>query len=97
MQRVQNLEYLSTLTLADESSCEAYFLRQYEDLGDSARGALRLALLTEEIPETLFEQCRDLRRFGQTVHQRVSGWRARFIRSDAADRRILAVDEAQTT
>ncbi len=55
MQRVQNLEYLSTLTLADVSSREAYFLRQYQDLGGSARCALRLALLTEEIPETIYD------------------------------------------
>ncbi len=54
MQRVQNLEFLSTVTLADVSSREAYFARQYQDIAESARGALRLALLTEEIPETLF-------------------------------------------
>ena len=55
MQRVQNLEFLSTVTLSDVSLREAYFARQYQDIGESARGALRLALLTEEIPETLFD------------------------------------------
>jgi hypothetical protein len=54
MQRMQNLEHLSTVTLADVSAREAFFLRQYQDIGDAARGALRLAVLTEEIPETLF-------------------------------------------
>ncbi len=55
MQRVQNLEHLSTVKFSEVSKCEAFFVRQYEDLGDSARCALRLALLTEEIPETLYD------------------------------------------
>ena len=54
MQRVQSLEYLSTLKISDVSALEAYFVRQYQDLGESARCALRLALLTEEIPQTLY-------------------------------------------
>ena len=54
IQRVRNLEVLATITPNEESSFESYFARQYDDLGDSARGALRLALLTEEIPETLY-------------------------------------------
>ncbi|QEG01104.1 Bifunctional uridylyltransferase/uridylyl-removing enzyme [Stieleria maiorica] len=55
VQRIQGLEYLDTLKRSEiTSSDEAYFLRQYQDIGDSGRGALRLALLTDEIPQTLY-------------------------------------------
>ncbi len=54
LQRVQNLEYLATLKLGGVNPREAFFVRQYQDLGESARCALRLALLAEEIPQTLF-------------------------------------------
>ena len=53
MQRVESLEYLSTRKTTDVDSLESYFLRQYQAIGESARCALRLALLTEEIPQTL--------------------------------------------
>ncbi|PAY18876.1 hypothetical protein CKO51_14310 [Rhodopirellula sp. SM50] len=55
VQRLEGLEYLDTLKRSAVSSRdEAYFLRQYQDIGDSGRGALRLALLTDEIPQTVY-------------------------------------------
>ncbi len=54
MQRIENLEHLATRKLTGDDALEEYFVRQYRDLGASARGALRLALLTEEIPETMY-------------------------------------------
>ena len=57
VQRIRGLEYLATLKRADvDSREEAFFLRQYQDLGGSARGALRIALLADEIPQCLYDQ-----------------------------------------
>lgn len=53
VQRIENLEKLTTSKESDRSDTESFFHRQYHELGDSARCALRLALLTEEIPKTL--------------------------------------------
>ncbi len=71
MQRVQNLEHLSTLKLSQVSSCEAYFMRQYRDLGESARCALRFALLADEIPQTLYD-CSTDEAYADSVRRYVS-------------------------
>lgn len=54
LQRVENLERLASLEYRDRD-VEQFFVRQYQDLGPSARCALRLALLVEEVPETIYE------------------------------------------
>ena len=55
LQRVENLERLATLEYRDRD-VEQFFVRQYKDLGPSARCALRLTLLVEEVPETIFPE-----------------------------------------
>ena len=55
MQRVESLEYLSARKPANVGSLESYFLRQYQAIGASALCALRVALLTDEIPQTLYD------------------------------------------
>ncbi|MCA9049094.1 MAG: hypothetical protein KDA89_10230, partial [Planctomycetaceae bacterium] len=55
LQRIESLESLGHQKLTDVSSLEAYFVRQYEMIGESALCALRLALLTDEIPQTLYD------------------------------------------
>jgi hypothetical protein len=68
IQRIQNLEHLDTQKPSEVGQCEAYFVRQYRDLGDSARGALRMALLTDEIPETLYGT---KQQYAESVHRYV--------------------------
>lgn len=65
MQRIEGLEYLSSRKPANGDSIESYFLRQYQAIGESALCALRLALLTEEIPETLYDSAEP---YASSVH-----------------------------
>lgn len=55
IQRIESLETLASRKPSDVSAIESYFLRQYQVIGESAICALRLALLTEEIPQTLYD------------------------------------------
>ncbi len=55
LQRVESLEYLSARKPSDVGLLESFFLRQYQAIGASALCALRLALLTDEIPQTLYD------------------------------------------
>ncbi len=65
MQRVESLEYLGSLKPTELGSIESYFLRQYQAIGESAICALRLALLTEEIPQTLSDNAEP---YASSVH-----------------------------
>ena len=73
MQRIKSLEYLGSLKATEVGTLESYFLRQYQAIGESALCALRLALLTEEIPQTLYDNAEP---YASSVHGYVNDYLA---------------------
>ena len=55
LQRIENLEALGERKPNDVGPLESYFLCQYQAIGESALCVLRLALLTDEIPQSLYD------------------------------------------